>query len=25
MDLSSNFRMLALYNQRMNKQLLGVC
>lgn len=25
MDLSSNFRMLALYNQRMNKQLLDVC
>ncbi|WP_087022316.1 DinB family protein [Thaumasiovibrio subtropicus] len=25
MDLSSNFRMLALYNQRMNKQLLHVC
>lgn len=25
MDLSSNFRMLALYNQRMNKQLLAVC
>ena len=25
MDLSSNFRMLALYNQRMNKQLLGAC
>lgn len=25
MDLSSNFRMLALYNQRMNQQLLGVC
>lgn len=25
MDLSSNFRMLALYNQRMNKQLLNVC
>ncbi|MDV5170073.1 DinB family protein [Photobacterium rosenbergii] len=25
MDLSSNFRMLALYNQRMNTQLLGVC
>ncbi|EMI4157453.1 DinB family protein [Vibrio parahaemolyticus] len=25
MDLSSNFRMLALYNQRMNRQLLGVC
>ncbi|KAB2826470.1 DinB family protein [Aliivibrio finisterrensis] len=25
MDLSSNFRMLASYNQRMNKQLLGVC
>ncbi|MFA0442996.1 damage-inducible protein DinB [Vibrio sp. 10N.286.49.C2] len=25
MDLSSNFRMLALYNQRMNKQLVGVC
>ncbi len=25
MDLPSNFRMLALYNQRMNKQLLGVC
>ncbi|MDC5840597.1 DinB family protein [Vibrio europaeus] len=25
MDLSSNFRMLALYNQRMNQQLLSVC
>ncbi|MCP3699683.1 MAG: damage-inducible protein DinB [Aliivibrio sp.] len=25
MDLSSNFRMLASYNQRMNKQLLSVC
>ncbi|WP_252179457.1 DinB family protein [Endozoicomonas sp. 4G] len=25
MKLSSNFRMLALYNQRMNKQLLSVC
>ncbi|MGF1684256.1 DinB family protein [Photobacterium minamisatsumaniensis] len=25
MDLSSNFRMLALYNQRMNQQLLAVC
>ncbi|MGF1908339.1 DinB family protein [Vibrio kasasachensis] len=25
MDLSSNFRMLALYNQRMNQQLLTVC
>ncbi|MGF1802311.1 DinB family protein [Vibrio gigantis] len=25
MDLSSNFRMLALYNQRMNNQLLNVC
>lgn len=25
MDLSSNFRMLALYNQRMNQQLLGIC
>jgi len=25
MDLSSNFRMLALYNQRMNNQLMDVC
>ncbi|WP_333699537.1 DinB family protein [Vibrio hepatarius] len=25
MDFSPNFRMLALYNQRMNKQLLDVC
>jgi uncharacterized damage-inducible protein DinB len=25
MDLSSIFRMLALYNQRMNKQLMDVC
>lgn len=25
MDLSSNLRMLALYNQRMNQQLLTVC
>ncbi|MEX0337032.1 DinB family protein [Vibrio tubiashii] len=25
MDLSSNFRMLALYNQRMNQHLLSVC
>ncbi|AIW14406.1 DinB family protein [Vibrio tubiashii] len=25
MDLSANFRMLALYNQRMNQQLLSVC
>ncbi len=25
MDLSSNFKALALYNQRMNKQLLKVC
>lgn len=25
MDLSSNFSMLALYNQRMNTQLLAVC
>lgn len=25
MDLSSNFRMLARYNQRMNQQLLAVC
>jgi uncharacterized damage-inducible protein DinB len=25
MDLPSNFRMLALYNQRMNQQLLSVC
>lgn len=25
MDLPANFRMMALYNQRMNKQLLAVC
>ncbi|RXJ72223.1 damage-inducible protein DinB [Veronia nyctiphanis] len=25
MDISANFRMLAVYNQRMNKQLLEVC
>ncbi len=25
MDLSSNFRMLARYNQRMNNQLLSAC